>query len=201
LQQTSSTDDIQQFEKVAQEFLGKLYQRPEIGAAYTFFNARTPSYQVDVDREKAKKLGISVSDIYTTLSTYLGSSYVNDFNLYGRNFRVMLQADSSFRGSLHNIEKYYVRNSQGGMVPLGSLVTTKVIEAPAVISHYNIYRSIEINGSPKDGYSSGQAIAALTEVAKTLPAGYSYQFSGMSREEIAAGNQQSVIFAISIRIV
>ena len=201
LQQTSSTDDIQQFEKVAQDFLGKLYQRPEIGAAYTFFNARTPSYQVDVDREKAKKLGISVSDIYTTLSTYLGSSYVNDFNLYGRNFRVMLQADSSFRSSLHNIEKYYVRNSQGGMVPLGSLISTKVIEAPAVISHYNIYRSVEINGSPKDGYSSGQAIAALTEVAKTLPAGYGYQFSGMSREEIAAGNQQSVIFAISIIFV
>lgn len=201
LQQTSSTDDIQQFEKVAQEFLGKLYQRPEIGAAFTFFNARTPSYQVDVDREKAKKLGVSVSEVYTTLSTYLGSSYVNDFNLYGRNFRVMLQADSSFRGSLHNIEKYYVRNSQGGMVPLGSLITTKVIEAPAVISHYNIYRSIEINGSPKDGYSSGQAIAALTEVAKTLPAGYSYQFSGMSREEIAAGNQQTLIFAISIIFV
>lgn len=201
LQQTSSTDDIQQFEKVAQEFLGKLYQRPEIGAAFTFFNARTPSYQVDVDREKTKKLGVSVSEVYTTLSTYLGSSYVNDFNLYGRNFRVMLQADSSFRGSLHNIEKYYVRNSQGGMVPLGSLITTKVIEAPAVISHYNIYRSIEINGSPKDGYSSGQAIAALTEVAKTLPAGYSYQFSGMSREEIAAGNQQTLIFAISIIFV
>jgi hydrophobic/amphiphilic exporter-1 (mainly G- bacteria), HAE1 family len=201
LQQTGSTDNIQQFEKVARDFLGKLNQRPEIGAAYTFFNARTPSYQVDVDKEQAKKLGVLVSDVYSTLSTLLGSSYVNDFNLYGRNFRVMTQADSAFRGSLSNIEKYYVRNSQGNMVPLGSLITTRVIEAPSVISHYNIYRSVDINGSSKPGYSSGQAIEALREVAKTLPAGYGYEFSGMSREEIAAGNQQSTIFAISIVFV
>jgi hydrophobic/amphiphilic exporter-1 (mainly G- bacteria), HAE1 family len=201
LQQTTSTDDIQQFEKVGRDFLGKLYQRPEIGVAFTFFNARTPSYQVDVNREQAKKLGVLVSDVYTTLSNFLGSNYVNDFNLYGRNFRVMSQADSSYRGSLANIEKYYVRNSQGGMVPLGSLVTAKVIEAPAVISHYNIYRSIEINGTPKDGYSSGQAIEALKDVAATLPAGYGYEFSGMSREEIAAGSQQTTIFAISIIFV
>jgi HAE1 family hydrophobic/amphiphilic exporter-1 len=193
------TFEIQQ--TVARDFLGKLYQRPEIGAAFTFFNARTPSYQVDVDREKAKKQGVLVSDVYTTLSTFLGSSYVNDFNLYGRNFRVMSQADTSYRGSLASIEKYYVRNSQGGMIPLGSLITTKVIEAPAVLSHYNIYRSIEINGTPKDGYSSGQAIEALKETAKTLPAGYSYEFSGMSREEIAAGSQQTTIFAISIVFV
>lgn len=201
LQQTTSTDNVQQFEKVAQEFLGKLYQRPEIGMAYTFFNARTPSYQVNVDREQAKKLGVLVSDVYATMSTFLGSSYVNDFNLYGRNFRVMSQADSSYRSSLEGVEKFYVRNNQGNMIPLGSLITSKVIEAPAVISHYNIYRSVEINGSPKPGYSSGEAIKALEEVAKTLPAGYGYEFSGMSREEIAAGNQQSIIFAISIVFV
>jgi HAE1 family hydrophobic/amphiphilic exporter-1 len=201
IQQTSSTDNVQQFEKVALDFLGRLRQREEIGAAYTFFSARTPGYQVDVDKEKAKKQGVLVSDVYSTLSTFLGSSYVNDFNLYGRNFRVMSQADTSFRGSLADIGKYYVRNSQGGMVPLGSLITTRVIEAPAVISHYNIYRSIEVNGTPKDGFSSGQAIEALKEVAKTLPAGYSYEFSGMSREEIAAGSQQTTIFAISLVFV
>lgn len=203
LQQTSSIDNIQQFEAVARDFVNKLNQRPEIGPqhAYTFFNARTPSYQVDVDREQAKKQGVLVSDVYSTLSTFLGSSYVNDFNLYGRNFRVMSQADTSFRGSLDNIGRYYVRNSQGGMVPLRLLVTTKVIEAPAVISHYNIYRSIDINGTPADGYSSGQAIEAIREVAKTLPAGYSYEFSGMSREEIAAGSQQTKIFFISIIFV
>jgi hydrophobic/amphiphilic exporter-1 (mainly G- bacteria), HAE1 family len=201
LQQTGSADNIQQFEQVARNFLVKLNQRPEIGSAYTFFSARTPSYQVNVDKEQAKKLGVLVSDVYSTLSTLLGSSYVNDFNLYGRNFRVMSQADSSFRGSLSDIEKYYVRNSQGNMVPLGSLITSRVIEAPSVISHYNIYRSIDINGTPKPGYSSGQAIEALKEVAQSLPAGYGYEFSGMSREEIAAGNQQTTIFFISIVFV
>jgi HAE1 family hydrophobic/amphiphilic exporter-1 len=201
LQQTASTDNIQQFEAVARDFLIKLNQRPEIGMAYTFFNARTPGYQVDVNKEQAKKLGVSVADVYSTLSNFLGSSYVNDFNLYGRNFRVMTQADSSFRGSLQDIEKFYVRNSQGNMIPLSALINTKVIETPSVISHYNIYRTIEINGSPKDGYSSGQAIEALKEVAKTLPAGYGYEFSGMSREEIAAGNQQTTIFAISLVFV
>lgn len=201
LQQTASTDNIQQFEAVARDFLMKLNQRPEIGMAYSFFNARTPGYQVDVNKEQAKKLGVSVADVYSTLSNFLGSSYVNDFNLYGRNFRVMTQADSSFRGSLQDIEKFYVRNSQGNMIPLSALINTKVIETPSVISHYNIYRTIEINGSPKDGYSSGQAIEALKEVAKTLPAGYGYEFSGMSREEIAAGNQQATIFAISLVFV
>ncbi|RYY55624.1 MAG: multidrug efflux RND transporter permease subunit [Chitinophagaceae bacterium] len=201
LQQTGSTDDIKTFEKVAQDFLGKLNQRPEIGQAFTFFNARTPSYQLDVDREQAKKLGVSVSEVYGTLSNYLGSSYVNDFNLYGRNFRVMSQADSAYRGSLSNIEKFYVRNSQGAMVPLGSLVATKIIEAPAVISHYNVYRSVEITGTPKPGFSSGEAITALQEVAATLPAGYGYEFSGLSREEIKAGGQQASIFAISLVFV
>jgi HAE1 family hydrophobic/amphiphilic exporter-1 len=201
LQQTGSTDNIQQFEKVARDFLGRLMQRPEIGIAYTFFNSRTPSYQVDVDKEQAKKLGVSVAEVYQTLSNFLGSSYVNDFNLYGRNFRVMSQADTSYRGSLSNIEKYYVRNNQGNMIPLGSLISSRVIESPSVIAHYNIYRSIEINGTPKDGYSSGQAIEALREVGKTLPAGYGYEFSGMSREEIAAGSQQTTIFAISIVFV
>ncbi len=202
IQQTTSTDNIQQFEAVSRNFLMELYKRPEIGLAYTFFNTRTPSYQVNVDREKAKKLGVLVSDVYGTMSTMLGSSYVNDFNLYGRNFRVMAQADSSYRTDLSNLEKYYVRNNAGNMIPMSALVTTKVVEAPAVISHFNIYRSIEINGSPKPGYSSGQAIQALRETAdKVLPAGYSYEFSGLSREEIKAGNRTVQIFAISIVFV
>ena len=170
--------------------------------AYTFFTTRTPSYQVNVDREKAKKMGVQVSDVYLTMSTLLGSSYVNDFNIYGRNFRVVAQADSSYRSDLSDLEKYYVRNNQGNMIPLSALISTKVIENPPVISHYNIYRSIEINGSPKPGYSSGQAIQALQEVAaKELPAGYGYEFSGISREEIKAGNSTTTIFAISIVFV
>ncbi|MEO5945122.1 MAG: multidrug efflux RND transporter permease subunit [Ferruginibacter sp.] len=201
LQQTTSTDSIQQFEIVARSFLAELNKRPEIERAYTFFTTHTPSYQVNVDKEQAKKLGVNVADIYSTLSTLLGSSYVNDFSLYGRNFRVVAQADSSYRSSINEVGKYYVRNSQGSMIPLNSLITTKVIESPAVISHYNIYRSVEINGTPKPGYSSGQAIDALKAVAKTLPAGYGYEFSGLSREEITAGDSTIQIFAISLLFV
>jgi HAE1 family hydrophobic/amphiphilic exporter-1 len=201
LQQTTSTDNIQQFEAVAKKFLADVNQRPEIGMAYTFFTTHTPSYQVDVDKEKAKKMGVSVSDVYSTMSTLMGSSYINDFNIYGRNFRVMAQADSSFRSSVQELGKFYVRNNTGGMVPLSSLVSVKVVESPSLISHYNIYRSVEINGSPKPGYSSGQAIEALKEVAKTLPAGYGYEFSGLSREEISAGNSTGIIFGITIVFV
>ncbi|MCE7041430.1 efflux RND transporter permease subunit [Dyadobacter sp. CY312] len=202
LQQTTSTDNIQQFEGVTRKFLAAVNARPEIGMAYTFFNARTPSYQIDVDRDKTKKLGVQVNDVFSSLSTLLGSSYVNDFNLYGRNFRVMVQADSSFRSNLEQIKKFYVRNREGNMIPLSALVTTKVVENPALISHYNIYRSVEINGVPKPGFSSGQAITALKEVAaSTLPAGYGYEFSGMSSEEIKAGDSTVVIFAISIIFV
>ncbi|HPH84148.1 MAG TPA: multidrug efflux RND transporter permease subunit [Ferruginibacter sp.] len=202
LQQTTSTDNVQQFEQVSKKFLSALNQRPEIGMAYSFFNARTPSYQVDVNREQAKKLGVSLVDIYSTMSTLLGSSYVNDFNLYGRNFRVMAQADSSYRSSIDNLGKYYVRNSQGSMIPLSTLVTTKVVESPALISHFNVYRSIEINGTAKPGYSSGQAIKALQEVAaQSLPVGYGYEFAGLSAEEIKAGDSTLMIFAISLIFV
>jgi HAE1 family hydrophobic/amphiphilic exporter-1 len=202
LQQTSSTDNVQQFEQVARKFLGEVNKRPEIGMAFTFFTSRTPGYQVNVDREKAKKLGVQISDVFYTLSTLLGSSYVNDFNIYGRNFRVVAQADTGYRRDLNDLEKYYVRNSAGNMIPMSAMVTTKVIENPSLISHYNIYRSIEINGSPKPGYSSGQAITALKEVAaQSLPEGYGYEFSGLSREEVKAGSTTIFIFAISIVFV
>jgi HAE1 family hydrophobic/amphiphilic exporter-1 len=202
LQQTTSTDDINKFEGVMRKFLGAVNQRPEIAMAYSFFSARTPSYKIDLDKEKAKKLGVNVAEAYGTLSTLLGSSYVNDFNIYGRNFRVVTQADTLFRKNIEDIGKYQVRNSAGGMVPLSTLITTKLIETPALVSHYNIYRSAEIMGSTKPGYSSGDAISALQEVAaEVLPVGYGYEFGGMSREEIKAGNSTGLIFAISIVFV
>ncbi|HTF21776.1 MAG TPA: efflux RND transporter permease subunit [Chryseolinea sp.] len=202
LQQTTSSDDVRQFEAVMRKFIGALNQRPEIGVAYSFFTTRTPSYQVDIDREKAKKLGVSVSDAYNTLATMLGSSYVNDFNLYGRNFRVVSQADTLYRKNIDDIGRYFVRNNIGGMVPLSALTTSTMIETPAMITHFNMYRSAEIMGSAKPGFSSGQAIVALREVAaEVLPTGYSFEFGGMSREEVAAGNATGLIFAISIVFV
>lgn len=202
LQKRESTDDIKAFEKASNDFLMELRKRPEIGMAYSFFNAKTPGYQIDVDRIKAKKLGVNLSEVYSTMSTLLGSSYVNDFNLYGRNFKVMAQADTNFRGSLSSLEKYYVRNSGGSMIPLSALVTSRVVEQPAMIAHYNIFPTVEINGEPAKGYSSGQALQALEEVAKkTLPAGYGYEFSGLSLEEKKAGSSSLFIFLLSIGFV
>jgi HAE1 family hydrophobic/amphiphilic exporter-1 len=202
IQQTTAIGDIQQFELVAKQFLTTLLKRPEIGTAYTYFTSHTPSYQVDVDKEKVKKMGVSMIDVFSTMSTLLGSNYVNDFNLYGRNFRVIVQGDSIYRSSVDELQKYYVRNSMGEMIPLGSLVTSKVIENPSVISHFNISRAIEINGTPKVGFSSGQAIDALREVAaETLPEGYGFEFSGLSRQEIKAAGSSLNIFLISILFV
>ncbi len=202
LEQKESTDDIKQFEKVMNTFLAEANKRPEIGKAFSFFTARTPGYQVDVDRDKCKKLGISLSDVYNTMQTYLGSRYVNDITIYGRNFKVIAQADTLFRGDIQALGKYYVRNQQGTMVPLSTLISYKLTENAALISHYNLFRSTEINGSAAAGYSSGQALDALKEVAaKVLPAGYGYEFSGLSREELSAGNSTILIFSLSILFV
>ncbi|WP_210465798.1 efflux RND transporter permease subunit [Rufibacter roseolus] len=194
--------DIKEMERVMGQFLGAANQRPEIAMAYSFFNTRTPGYHVDVDREKVKKLGINLTDVFATMSSYMGSRYINDFTRYGRNYRVVAQADTAYRMDIQNMNQFYVLNRQGESVPLSALITTKVEENPAVISHYNLFRSVEISGSAKPGYSSGQALQALEEVAaQTLPAGYGYDFSGLSREELAAGNSTVYIFALSIVLV
>ncbi|MES2005748.1 MAG: multidrug efflux RND transporter permease subunit [Bacteroidota bacterium] len=202
LEQRESTDDIKQFEKVVNNFVAEVNKRPEIASAYSYFTARTPGYKVDVDREKCKKLGVSISDVYNTLQTYLGSRYINDFTIYGRNFRVVAQADTMFRSDIKNLEQYYVRNQAGVLLPLSTVITYATIESAPLITHYNLFRTAEVNGSPKDGYSSGQAIQALRETAdKVLPAGYGYEFSGLSREEINAGSSTVYIFALSILFV
>ena len=202
LEQKESTDDIKQFEKVMLTFIAEANKRPEIGKAFSFFTARTPGYQVDVNRDKCKKLGISLSEVYNTMQTFLGSRYVNDITLYGRNFKVIAQADTLFRGDIHALDQYYVRNQQGTMVPLSTLISYKLTENAALISHYNLFRSTEINGNAAPGYSSGQALDALKEVAaKVLPTGYGYEFSGLSRQELSAGNSTILIFSLSIVFV
>lgn len=202
LQQKGGGGDIKEFEGVLQKFTMAINQRPEIARAFSFFTARTPGYQLEIDREKAKKMGVQISSIATALQTYLGSAYVNDFTVYGRNFRVVTQADSTYRGDIKDLSQYFVRNSSGNMVPLSSLTSYKVIESAPVISHYNLFRSAEINGSPAPGYSSGDAIKALEEVAaQVLPEGYGYEFSGLSREELLSGSKTVYIFILSIVFV
>ncbi|SHK77245.1 hydrophobic/amphiphilic exporter-1, HAE1 family [Chitinophaga jiangningensis] len=200
--QQRTAGDIKAFEGVLQNFVAKVNQRPEISRAFSFFTARTPGYQLDIDREKAKKMGVKISDIATALQTYMGSAYINDFTIYGRNFRVVTQADSSYRGDIKNLSQLFVRNTAGNMVPLSALTSYKVVENAPVISHYNLFRSAEINGNPAPGYSSGDAIKALKEVAaQELPEGYGYEFSGLSREELLSGDKTVYIFALSIIFV
>jgi hydrophobic/amphiphilic exporter-1 (mainly G- bacteria), HAE1 family len=201
-QQKGSTDDIKTFEKNVFAFVAAVNKRPEISRAFTFFNARTPAYALDVDRDKCKKLGLSLTDVYNTIQTYMGSTYVNDLTLYGRNFHVVAQADSNYRGSISNLNTYYVKNAAGTLVPLSAITSYKVIENAALISHFNLFRTAEINGDAKPGFSSGQALTALKEVAnQTLPAGYGYEFAGLSREELKAGSSTLLIFALSIVFV
>lgn len=202
LEQKESPDDIKGFESVVMNFMMEANKRPEIGRAFTFFSAHTPGYQVTVDREKVKKLGLSLTDVFNTMQTYLGSAYINDFTMYGRNFKVVAQADTVYRDDIKRLGQYYVRNQQGEMIPLSTVVNYKVIESAPLITHYNLFRSAEFNGDPKEGYSSGQAIEALKEVAdKTLPAGYGYEFSGLSKEELSAGSSSTYIFGLSILFV
>lgn len=202
LQEKEAGGEITNFEKVLNNFTAAINKRPEISKAFSFFTAHTPAYQLTIDREKAKKLGVQISDVNNALQTYMGSAYINDFTIYGRNFRVVAQADTNYRTNMDNIGQYFVRNSAGAMVPLSTLTSYKVIENAPLISHYNLFRSAEINGNAAPGYSSGDAINALKEVAaQTLPQGYGYEFSGLSREELLSGSKTIYIFALSIGFV
>ncbi len=202
LEQQGSTNDIQQFEGVVKNFVIAANKRPELSHVFSFFTASTPGYKLNVDREKCAILGVSTADVFNTLQTYLGSSYVNDFTIYGRDFHVVAQADTSYRSTINDLGKYYVKNSSGGMVPLSTLISFTVVESAPLISHYNMFRSAEIDGNSATGYSSGDAIKASEEVAaQVLPSGYGYEFSGLSREEINAGSSTFAIFALSLVFV
>ena len=143
-----------------------------------------------------------MANVYRTMQINLGSQYVNDFIIYGRKFRVVAQADTNYRTDVRGLNQFYVRNSGGQLIPISNVIKTTVIENAPLISHFNLFRSVELNGGAKPGYSSGQANQALREVAdRVLPAGYSYDFSGLSREEISAGNSSIYIFALSIGFV
>jgi HAE1 family hydrophobic/amphiphilic exporter-1 len=196
------TGDIKAFEKVVQAFTAAANQRPEIAKAFTFFTARTPGYQLTIDREKCKKMGISISDVGNALQTYLGSAYVNDFTIYGRNFRVLEQADTNYRTDIKNLNQFFVKNQAGVMVPVSAVTSYKVTESAPLISHFNLFRSTEIDGNAAPGYSSGDALNALKEVAaQVLPQGYGYEFSGLSREEILSGSKTVYIFLLSLIFV
>jgi len=202
IEQGNTSDDVFQFEKVVKNFISAAHKNPAISTAFSYYGAHTPSYEVSLDREKCEKLGVNVSEVFTTLQAFMGSLFVNNLTLYNRTFHVVVQADTTFRALISDIDKYYVRNQAGEMLPLSTLVSYKATEAPPLISHFNIFRSAEVDGSTPPGYSTGEGIEALRETAeKNLPRGYQYEFSGLSYEEIKAGQTTVYIFIFSITFV
>ncbi|MBD2021355.1 efflux RND transporter permease subunit [Leptolyngbya sp. FACHB-36] len=177
-------------------------QSPQLSGLRPTFNANTPQISVEVDRTKASALQVSLEDIFNTLQIFLGSTYVNDFNQFERTYRVYVQADTQFRSNPDDITKLYVRSQTGRMIRLSNLITVKQTVGPSIISHYNLYRDVEITGTPSPGVSSGQALKAMETVAKeTLPRGYTYQWSGLSLEELEAGGSATLIFALGVAFV
>jgi hydrophobe/amphiphile efflux-1 (HAE1) family protein len=187
-----------------QAVIAEARKQPEINGQQLFssFSTSTPQFNYDLDRNKAKLLGLNLPDVFNTLQIYLGSLYVNDFNLFGRTFRVTLQADKDARASASDLSRLYVRNASGGMVPLSTLGSLKPIVGPETVPHYNNYASALINGGAAPGYSSGQAVAAMERAAATaLPRDFAFEWTGITFQELKAGSIATVVFALAIIFV
>ncbi|MFQ3614553.1 MAG: efflux RND transporter permease subunit, partial [Cyanobacteriota bacterium] len=166
------------------------------------FSANSPQLQVQVDRNMAQLLGIPIGDVFGTLQTLLGGTYVNNFDLFNRNYRVYVQADQPFRANPDSINQFYVRGGEGQMLPLSTLVQVQETTGPDIINHFNLFRSTEIQGNPLPGFSSGQAIQSMERLAsQLLPQGFGFEWSGISLEEIESGGQAPIIFGLGLVFV
>ena len=182
--------------------IGELMKRKEIAYAFTTFNAGNPQYMLQVNEAKAKQLGVSVSDLLETMQVYYGSTFASDFNRFGKFYRVIVQADMPFRADPSSVNGIYVKNNLDKMVPLNTLVSLERVYGPETVTRNNLFNAVTINGVPKPGYSSGDAIKAVEEVAaEYLPRGYSYEWVGMTKEEISASGQAAIIFTLSLVFV
>ena len=195
---------LQDLDKTTHDLIRAAGERKEkdLAGLFSTYTANDPQYLVTIDREKAKTLHIPLSQITDTLSVYMGSAYINDFDFNNRSYRVYVQADKQFRSHPQDIGQYYVRSDSGAMIPLQNLVSVTQTAAPQVINHYNLFRSSEIDGSAAPGFSSGQAIDAMQQLsAKTLPQGYTYEWSGISLEELASGSTTLILFGLGTLVV
>ncbi len=201
LQQTGSGTP-EELERVLNDFMAKANQRPELRGLFSAYTARDPQFLVTIDREKAKSLGVPFTQVTAALQVYMGSEYVNDFDLNNRSYRVYVQADKQYRAQPRDLRQFYVRATDGSMVPLDSVVSIKETTNASTLAHYNMFRSAEINGNAAPGFSSGQAINAMQEVAaQTLPVGYGYEWTGISLEEIQSGAQSFILFGLGLLVV
>ena len=184
--------------QVARALINRANQDPRLDSVNTAFRPEIPQVFVNVDRERAESLGVDVADIYSTLQANLGSAYVNDFNLMGRVYQVRLQADAAHRMGPEDIGRLYVQGRGGEMVPLSTVVSIETRVAPEFIQRYNMFRSVQIQGEAAPGYSTGEAIAAMQEIAaETLPEGYAYDWSGLSYQEAGTQGSQGWIFLLA----
>ena len=196
-----SGGEIGRFAGVIGDFLGQANHRPELTRVFTQFSTQTPQIEYVLDRERAKTLGVTISSIFSTLQTFLGGSYINDFNLFGRTYKVTAQADASARNLPDSVDGLYVRTAQNDMVPLSTLVTIKPKTGPEYIERYNVFRAATINGTPASGYSSGQATQAMEQLGQNLPDGYGYDWTGTTYQEKLSGGQSGAIFGMAIVFV
>lgn len=202
--QDKTGGDINQFFAVVQGFLAQLNAQPEIQMAYTTFNPTFPQYKIDIDAAKAQKAGLSTSGILSTLQGYYGSMYVSNFNRFGKIYRVMMQAPPESRISPETLKNIKIRSANGSMASLENFVTLEKVYGPDLLNRFNLFTSISVTGSPAQGYSSGQALEAIARVAQqTLPQGYGYEYSGMTREEgeSGSGNTTAIIFGLCLLFV
>ena len=194
--------DINALQKYTTDFIAALNQRPEIQMAYTSFDTKFPQYTVEVDAARCQRAGVTTTDVLSVLSGFIGGNYSSNFNRFSKLYRVMVQADKTYRLDKNALNNMFIRTSSGEMAPIGQFVNLTKVYGTETLTRFNLYSSIQVNGLPADGYSTGEAIAAIAEVAKeTLPVGYGYEFGGITREEAGSGSNTVIIFSICIIFV
>ena len=193
---------VEDLSKYTNQFIAALQKRPEIQSATTTFNTRFPQYMVEVDAAKCLRAEVEPSDVLSVMSGYIGGNYVSNINRFSKLYRVMIQASTENRVDLQSLNNMYVRSSSGNMMPIGQFIKLTKVYGPEILTRFNLFGAIPVNASPADGYSSGDAIEAVKEVAsQTLPSGYSYEYSGISRDEASSGSSTVIIFVICLIFV
>ncbi len=199
LQDRTGTGKLDALNATAQGFIGELFKRKEIAYAFTTFNTGNPQYKVNIDEGKAKQLGVSVSELLQTLQVYYGSYQASDFNRFGKQYKVIMQSDIAYRVDPETLNAVNVKNNAGQMIPVKTLISLEKVYGPETVTRNNLFNAVTINGIPKPGYSSGEALKAVEEVAANyLPRGYAYEWSGLTREEQQSGSQTTWIFVMSL---
>jgi HAE1 family hydrophobic/amphiphilic exporter-1 len=200
--QDQGAHSLQDLAKVTDEIVHQASARKDLTGLFTPYTANDPQFLLTIDREKAKSLHVSLQQITDTLSVYMGSAYVNDFDFNNRSYRVYIQADKQFRSRAQDLKQFYVRSDIGAMVPLENLIAIQQTTTPQVITHYNLFRSAEIDGAAAPGISSGQAIQAMEELSrKVMPQGFGYEWTGLSLEELSSGTTSLMLFGLGTLVV